>query len=115
MDMVVRSKVWIEIDGEVVLSQGKAALLEAIQDAGSIQKAADRLGMSYRHAWGIIQKMESRSGKKLVIAKPGGNGGGSFLTSEARDWLGRFNRFHDGMRELVDERFRSCFSNLDQT
>ena len=114
MDMAVRSKVWIEIDGEVVLSQGKAALLEAIRDTGSIQKAADSFGMSYRHAWGIIQKMENRSRRKLVKTKAGRNGGGSALTPEAQDWLRRFHRFHDGLRELVDERFTSAFSDLEQ-
>ncbi|MBW2146209.1 MAG: LysR family transcriptional regulator [Deltaproteobacteria bacterium] len=113
MNMAVRSKVWIEIDGEVVLSQGKASLLEAIQETGSLQKAADRMGMSYRHAWGIIQKMEHRSRKKLVITKQGRNGGGSVLTPEARDWLLRFNKFHDGLRELVDGRFNSAFGDID--
>ena len=110
--MDVRSKIWIEIDGEVVLSQGKAALLEAIQETGSIQKAADTFGMSYRHAWGIIQKMEQRSRKKLVITRPGGNGGGSDLTPEAQDWLRRFHQFHDGLRELVDQRFTAAFGDL---
>jgi len=113
MDMVVKSKVWIEVDGEVVLSEGKAALLEAVRDTGSIQKAADSIGMSYRHAWGIIQKMESRSGRKLVMSKPGGNGGGSVLTPQAREWLSRFQEFHKGLRELVDKRFSSCFNDLD--
>jgi molybdate transport system regulatory protein len=111
MDMAVRSKVWIEIDGEVVLSQGKVTLLEAICETGSIQKAAYRMGMSYRHAWGIIQKMENRSRRKLVITKLGGNGGGSVLTVEAKDWLLRFRRFHDGLRELVDQKFASAFGN----
>ncbi len=113
MNMMVRSKVWIEIDGEVVLSQGKAALLEAILETGSLQKAADRMGMSYRHAWGIIQKMENRSKRKLVITKQGRNGGGSVLTPEAQDWLLRFKRFHNGLRELVDERFNSTFGDID--
>jgi molybdenum-dependent DNA-binding transcriptional regulator ModE len=49
--MEAKSKVWIEVGGEVVAGDGKINLLERIEETGSIQKAAGEIGMSYRHAW----------------------------------------------------------------
>jgi molybdate transport system regulatory protein len=63
----MRSKFWIENKGEVVLGSGKAALLHAIERDGSIQRAAEEFGMSYRHAWGIIKKMFSPSMREQPI------------------------------------------------
>ena len=41
----------------VSLGPGKAALLEAINRAGSISAAAREMGMSYRRAWNLIEAM----------------------------------------------------------
>ena len=54
--MEIKAKFWIENRGEVVLGGGKTALLMAVDRLGSIQRAADEFGMSYRHAWGVIKK-----------------------------------------------------------
>ncbi len=74
--MQVKSKVWIEAGGEVVAGDGKINLLEKIEETGSIQKAAEKIGMSYRHAWGFLQKMEKRGGIKLVETQVGRKRGG---------------------------------------
>jgi molybdate transport system regulatory protein len=85
--MKVRSKVWIEIGGEVVAGDGKIDLLERIAETGSIQKAAQEIGMSYRHAWGFLQKMEKRGGIKLVETQVGGReGGGAKLTPQEKNF-----------------------------
>ena len=74
--MEAKSKVWIEAGGEVVAGDGKMDLLKLIDETGSIQKAAGQKGMSYRHAWGFLQKMEKRGGIKLVETQVGGREGG---------------------------------------
>ena len=38
--MEVRTKVWIEQDGEVMLSDWRVALLEAVEETGSLAEAA---------------------------------------------------------------------------
>ena len=48
--MEIKTKFWIENKGEVVLGGGKTALLLAVDRLGSIQRAAEEFGMSYRHA-----------------------------------------------------------------
>lgn len=42
------------------------AMLRAVRDGGSIQGAARQLGVSYRHAWGLLRTSEQELGCKLV-------------------------------------------------
>jgi molybdenum-dependent DNA-binding transcriptional regulator ModE len=44
--MEVKFKVWLEKDGEVVVGNRKVGLLKRIDELGSIQKAAEKNGMS---------------------------------------------------------------------
>ena len=43
----------------------------AVDRLGSIQRAAEEFGMSYRHAWGAIKKIEKRAGFKILDRKLG--------------------------------------------
>jgi molybdate transport system regulatory protein len=108
--MQVKSKVWIEVGGEVVAGDGKINLLERIEETGSIQKAAGEIGMSYRHAWGFLQKMEKRGGIKLVVTQIGGReGGGAKLTPQGKDFLRRYSAFREGLDEYIEKKFRQAF------
>ncbi|MDD2666289.1 MAG: LysR family transcriptional regulator [Methanocellales archaeon] len=78
----LKAKVWLEKDGLPVLGEGRARLLEAIDEEHSIIKAAEKLGMSYRHAWGLVQKMKESLGEGVVISMRGGNEGGSTELNE---------------------------------
>ena len=110
--MEIKYKVWLEKDGEVVVGNGKVGLLEMVNDLGSIQKAAEKMGMSYRHAWGIIQKIEKRSGFKLVETQVGGKeGGGARLTLQGNELLNQYSAFRKGLDEAVENKFRRYFKN----
>ena len=61
---------------EIALGPGKIALLQAIQETGSISAAARRMNMSYRRAWMLVDTMNRCFRKPLVDASPGGKGGG---------------------------------------
>jgi molybdate transport system regulatory protein len=101
---------WLEKDGEVIAGNGKVGLLKMIDELGSIQKAAEKYGMSYRHAWGIIQKMEKRSGIKLVETQVGGKDGGSArLTPDGKKFLKQYSVFRQGLDEMVEKKFKSAF------
>jgi molybdate transport system regulatory protein len=105
-----RSKVWLEQDGQVVLSEWRVELLETIETTGSLSAAAQRLGVPYRTAWARLRQMEERLGVRLLETQVGGpEGGGSRLTAEAREVIARFHRLTDGIAELVDGRFRQEF------
>lgn len=109
-EIAIRSKIWLEVDGEPVFGRGRRFLLEAIDVHGSINRAAREVNVSYRKAWSFIKAMEERLGLKLVERQAGGrNGGGALLTSEARAFLKQFTLLEDGFRQEVDERFRTIF------
>lgn len=64
-------------EGDVfIMSEGRAQILKAIQGSGSISKAAKQMGMSYRHIWGNLRKMEERCGAPLIESVRGGRRGG---------------------------------------
>jgi putative molybdopterin biosynthesis protein len=42
------------------------ALLEALRRGGSIGRAAQQLGLSYRHVWGELRRWEADLGRPLV-------------------------------------------------
>jgi molybdate transport system regulatory protein len=105
--MEIRVKFWIENKGEVVLGGGKAALLQAVDRLGSIQQAADEFGMSYRHAWGAIKKIEKRAGFKIVDTKLGGKeGGGARLTEKGKAFVDRVDSLLSDLNSMVAKRFK---------
>lgn len=105
--MEIKAKFWIENRGEVVLGGGKTALLLAVDRLGSIQRAADEFGMSYRHAWGAIKKIEQRAGFKIVDTKLGGkDGGGAQLTPKGKAFVKRADSLLKDLQTIVEKRFR---------
>lgn len=70
-------------------------LLEQIQETGSINKAVDVAGISYRSGWSLLNKTEETLGKKLILRQSGGqSGGGSALTEDGIHLLGHLQSLH---------------------
>ena len=114
-EMQIRSKLWIDIDGEPVFGRGRMLLLKAIGSTGSINHAAQTVKISYRRAWSYIKAMEERLGIKLVERRTGGkDGGGALLTDEARAFLDKYEQLDAGIREMVDKRFSLVFEKNDK-
>ncbi len=108
----IRSKIWIERRGrgDVVLSEWRVELLEAIDAHGSLSRAAEALDIPYRTAWERVKATEGELGFRLLESESGGSdGGGSRLTAEARDLCRRFRRVSNGIQELVSRRFAAEF------
>ncbi|MHC4787943.1 MAG: winged helix-turn-helix domain-containing protein [Planctomycetota bacterium] len=100
--MKVRGKVWLEVDGGHFFGRGRAGLLKAIDREGSIQAAAERLGVSYRHAWTMLKTSEQRGGGRLVETTRGGRGGGGTrLTEYGRTVLELFQRIDAELERLL--------------
>jgi formylmethanofuran dehydrogenase subunit E len=110
----IRSKLWVEVDGEPVFGRGRRLLLRAIDTYGSINQAAREVNISYRKAWSYIKAMEERLNIRLVERRTGGrNGGGAILTNEARGFLKKYETMEEGIREIVDTKFREIFGCRD--
>ncbi|HEV3339548.1 MAG TPA: molybdate ABC transporter substrate-binding protein [Pirellulales bacterium] len=71
--------------GRTVVDQDQAEVLEAIGRYHSISAAARGIGISYRHAWKLVQQANEAAGVTLVEAATGGlRGGGATLTDRGR-------------------------------
>lgn len=107
----VRSKVWFEAGGDHVCGSGIAALLENVQRLGTLQDAAQTVGMSYRHAWDMIKIAEKHFGKTLIERQVGGrHGGGSSLSPEGVRMLEVFKQLNQEVADYADERFGELYN-----
>ena len=110
--MDVRSKIWLEINGEPVFGRGREALFKAIEKTGSINKAARDINVSHKKALSYIQTMEQRLGRRLVERRTGGlHGGGATLTDEAREFLRKYELLEEGVNDMLNMKFRKIFDN----
>jgi len=83
----------IDLEGHGSIGPGKIRLLELIGERGSIQKAAGAMGMSYAHAWKLVQDTSATFGSPLVDASIGGaKGGGTTLTALGRKIVALYRR-----------------------
>jgi molybdate transport system regulatory protein len=98
----IRLRCWIDIDGVKFFGPGRAELLGLIEEAGSISKAAKKMGMSYKKAWDMVDEMNTRSNKTYVITSKGGkSGGGAELTEAAKKMLDAYQRLNRKLNDLV--------------
>jgi len=83
-DLHVAGKIWIEKDGVKFFGPGPYELLTRIGETGSLHVAAATMGISYRKAWMIVDRLNKVMDKPMVVTQKGGNkGGGSTLSPEA--------------------------------
>ena len=109
--MQPRCKLWLEEDGRLAMSDFRARLLAAVDETGSLSAAAERMGLSYRRAWGKVRDLERNLGLALVESAAGGAGGGrSRLTPPGRDLVLRYQRFADEAQQAVAALYDARFS-----
>src|SRR5262249_27792957 len=68
----------ISVNGREIALSRTLTLLEGVAEERSVRGAADRLGLSYRSAWGRIVALEEAIGRPLVVKT---KGHGSVLTA----------------------------------
>jgi len=96
-------KFWIELEGKRVLGKGGAAILEQIKKEGSISKAAEKLGMSYRYVWNYLKEIREAIGEPVVETFKGGKsgGGGARLTELGQYLLSEYDRINRALEDFV--------------
>jgi len=88
--------------GDALLGEGRAELLELVEERSSLSEAAKEMGMSYRYAWGIIRKISEAAGTPIVESTRGGTSGGrTLLTPFGKEMLDTFRRVEDALQEEV--------------
>jgi molybdate transport system regulatory protein len=83
--IVVRPRIRATHGNVILLGPGKADLLAAIAETGSIRSAAEQTGMSYMRAWSLVRTMNAAFREPLVERTRGGRSrGGAALTTLGR-------------------------------
>ena len=87
----LRPQIRIMFRKAIAMGPGKADLLQAIGESGSISAAARRMKMSYRRAWLLVDTMNQCFDGPLVETATGGNhGGGARITELGQEVLQRY-------------------------
>ena len=110
-NVFLKFKVWLEnTDEEGILGDGKFELIDCIDQLGSLKAAADKMGISYRKAWGNVRDAEEKLGFLLVDKHRGGqHGGKSELTSEGKELIEAYKEllieFDDAIYQITKKFF----------
>ena len=104
MSYKIKSRIWIECENNVLLGEGRVHLLKAIQETGSLSKAAKSLNISYKKAWQLIDSVNKSAEKPVTINSVGGKGGGGAELTE----------YGKSLVIAFDEINKSCWQFLDK-
>lgn len=89
-------------NGQQPLAEAQVALLKAVDQSGSISKAAKLVGISYKTAWDRIDAMNNMSSQALVSRTTGGaQGGGTRLTEHGLRIVAGFEQLQDEHRRFI--------------
>ncbi len=106
--VVVRSKIWLEVDGRFAVGGGAIALLDAVATRGSLRQAAAAIGWSYRHAWDYLRQAERALGVALIATASERPRAGSVLTRAGEGLLASLQALEEAARRESDRAFRGC-------
>jgi molybdate transport system regulatory protein len=102
-----RVKAWLVAGDEFLMGPRYVRLLEEIDRRGSIREASARVGLSYRTCLNRIRRMERVLGARVIHTTRGGaDGGGSELTTEAREIVRLYRKWHTGLERSSEGLFR---------
>jgi molybdate transport system regulatory protein len=107
--MEPKVKAWVVFPGGTKFGAGRARLLRLVDEEGSLNRAVQRMEMSYRAAWGYLQELEEAAGFAFVET----SGGGSRLTDRARAFLDAFDRYEQRVATCADDTFTATFGDVD--
>ena len=97
-------KVWLEYRGKPLIGSGGVKLLKLVDDTGSISRAAEKMGVSYKFAWSYIKNIERRLGIKIVESYRGGRGGGyTRLTESGRRLVLFYEELFEKFQNMAQE------------
>ena len=98
----------------IAMGPGKADLLRAIEETGSISAAARQMEMSYRRAWLLVDTMNQAFKSPVVITLTGGKaGGGAAVTEFGREVLRRYDAMEQKARASVARELRRFTELMD--
>lgn len=114
--VALRAQLRLLLGDEIAFGPGKADLLDAIRETGSISGAGKKMGMSYRRAWLLVDAMNRCFQQPLVDAAKGGlNGGGTQLTAMGVQVLQDYRALQLEIAQITDKHFKNLKPLLRKT
>ncbi len=103
MEYKIKSRIWIEVDNNVLLGEGRVRLLKAIAETGSLSKAAKSINISYKKAWTLVDAVNKSAKKPVTESSIGGKGGGGATITT----------YGKGLIVAFEEINKNCWKHLD--
>ncbi len=104
----LRPQIRIMFRKAIAMGPGKADLLRAIHETGSISAAARQMEMSYRRAWLLVDTMNQAFKSPVVVTLTGGKaGGGAAVTQFGKEVLQRYRAMEEKAGASVAKELRS--------
>lgn len=108
--MRMDAKFWISKNGQKLFGEGPCNLLKKVESLESLNKAAKELNISYSKAWLTINRAEKLLGYPLLQTEKGGvDGGGSYLTDEARNLIKIYEQSYEIAKKSIEDINREIF------
>jgi molybdate transport system regulatory protein len=108
----LRPQIRVMFRKAIAMGPGKADLLRAIDETGSISAAARQMEMSYRRAWLLVDTMNHAFKSPIVVTLTGGKaGGGAAVTEFGKEVLRRYSAMEAKASASVAKELRS-FTDL---
>lgn len=93
----------LRADGRLLVGRERINLLEAVIKYGSITKAAEIAGFSYKTAWDAVNAINNILPRPAFITRTGGpRGGGAEVTEEGRRLIRTFRRLEEKLGEISE-------------
>jgi len=100
--LAVSGGLWLDRKGHSFLGDRRIALLESIEQHGSITHAAKAIDLSYKAAWDAVDAMNNLAEKPLVTRATGGShGGGTQLTDYGRQVVKLYRKLESGHQRVL--------------
>jgi molybdate transport system regulatory protein len=91
----------LRANGKLLVGRERVTLLEAVIEHGSITKAAEVAGFSYKTAWDAVNAINNLLPRPAFITHTGGpRGGGAEVTAEGRRLLSTFRRLEKKLNTI---------------
>jgi molybdate transport system regulatory protein len=100
----IKSRIWIETEEGMFLGNGRIRLLKAIDETGSLNKAAKLIGMSYKKAWNLIDSVNNPAVEEVVSKSIGGkDGGGTHVTPYGKKLISQFEQLNQETITFINQ------------
>ncbi len=105
--MKIRSNhLLVSDDGDIIMGNGRMAILESIDQTGSINQTSKKMKMAYKTVWSKIKSTEKNFGQSVVLAN---RKTGTVLTDEGRKLLKKYKHLKKCCIQADDKIFDDIF------